>query len=791
MLKHFNRYFKFSFYMVLITLILSSCGNIQNKGIKKRGSEKIKFMALPFEIENVKLLEGVFSNATNLNKKILLNYEPDRFLAKFRIEAGLEPKAEHYHGWEDNTIAGHSLGHYLTAIVLMYQTTGDTEFLNRVNYIFDDLYECQQADSDGYFGAFSNGKRILEEEVAKGDIRSQGFDLNGIWVPFYTQHKLMDGLLHAYQYCGNEKALEINVKFADWLAGIVKDLDKNQIEKMLRCEYGGINETLAELFNFTKDEKYIQLSRVFQDTLVVEKIIKGKDVLSGKHANTNIPKFVGLARRYELTGDSSDYNGAINFWNMMVNHHSYVTGGNGNHEYLGDADKLNDELSNNTTETCNVYNMLKLSGHLFSWSADPLVLEYYERALFNHILSSQHPETGHVIYNLSLDMGGNKVYQDPEFFTCCVGTGMENHSKYGKNIYYHSNDELYVGQFIASELNWEEKGIQLRQTTHFPEEEKSQIEILNDKPVRFKLKIRYPKWCTKGMSIKVNGEDYSISETPGTFVTINRKWKKGDKVNISFPFDLRLETMPDNPNRIAIFKGPVLLAGILGPVPNEEASKSMYVPVLMTKDKNPNNWLTPVEGKINTYKTKQVGLPRDIIFKPFYATHDLHYTVYLDTYNDKEWELFQVEYEKEQKLKKDLERKTIDLFRIGEMQPERNHNFKDEKTWVDEYKSKKYREADRGGWFSFEMNTNKKKEILLSVEYWGGFNGSKTFDILVEGEIIATENVSEINMGKFVDVNYDIPQKLIEHKEKIKVEFMPHEGHRAGPVFTVRTIIKE
>jgi len=439
--------FKQTLTVILATIIavpVFSIATMEEKDIKKKRMDVVDYKVLPFPIEDVKLLDGLFKRATDLNIKSLLAYEPDRFLAKFRSEAGLKPKAESYHGWEDNTIAGHSLGHYLTAIVLMYQTTGDPEFLRRVNYIVDELYECQQADKDGYLGAFPDGKKILEEQVAKGDIRSQGFNLNGIWVPFYTEHKVMDGLFHAYKYCGNQKALEINVRFADWLETVVKDLNDEQIQKMLKCEYGGINESLAELYACTGNEKYLKLSRVFHDKLVLDSMANEVDNLSGKHANTQIPKLVGLARRYELTGSQSDRKAAEFFWNTVVNHHSYVTGGNCNHEYFGAADSLNDQLSDETTETCNVYNMLKLSEHLFEWEASPKVADYYERALFNHILSSQHPEDGRVIYNLSLDMGGAKVYQDHQWFTCCVGTGSETHSKFRKNIFFtlHANDIL-------------------------------------------------------------------------------------------------------------------------------------------------------------------------------------------------------------------------------------------------------------------------------------------------------------------------------------------------------------
>ena len=784
---------RYKYYMLtgIALFLLTSfhpCSTASQPEVQGKGAEVISFRVLPFDIKDVKLLPGPFLHATEINSNILLNYEPDRFLAKFRLEAGLEPKAEHYHGWEDNTIAGHSLGHYLTAICLMYQTTGEEEFRKRALYITDELNLCQEADGDGYIGAFPNGKKILEEEVAKGDIRAQGFDLNGIWVPYYTQHKVMNGLFHVYSTFGYEKALEINKKFADWLYTVVSGLTDEQVQTMLGCEHGGINESLAELYGYTGDEKYLELSKIFHHRAIIDPITAGEDILAGKHANTQIPKFVGLARRYELTGNESDRTGAVNFWNMMVHHHTYVTGGNGNHEYLGKPDKLNNELSDNTTESCNVYNMLKLSEHLFEWSANPEVMDFYERALFNHIRSSQHPRSGHVIYNLSIDMGGFKVYQDPLWFTCCVGTGMENHSKYSKNIYYHNNKELYAVQFIASELTWKEKGVKITQHTLFPEGEDITYQFDVEEPVRFDFKIRYPHWASNGIMISVNGEDQKVDQEPESFVTVSREWKTGDRVEVNIPFTLRIETMPDNPSRIAIFNGPVVLAADLGPVPDPNSTDPLYVPVLMTKDPDPSHWLIPVEGKFNSFVTSEIAYPRQVELNPFYRTHDRHYTIFWDTYTDEEWKAFQEEYALEQERKKELKERTIDLFRIGEMQPERDHRFKDKKSWVVEYRSRKARTADRGGWFSFEMDVRSDSPVSLSVEYWGGFSGSKTFDILVEGQKIATEDISNKAPGKFIDVTYEIPEELLSGKEKIEVKFLPHEGHRAGPVFTVRTI---
>lgn len=774
--------------ILFLLSLLPGCSRPGESAVREKKAEVIEFQAIPFEITEVRLLDGSFLHATELNEVILLHYEPDRFLAKFRTEAGLEARAEHYHGWEDATIAGHSLGHYLTAISLMYQSTGNQEFRDRALYITDELSLCQEADGEGYIGAFPDGKRILEEEVATGNIRAQGFDLNGIWVPYYTQHKVMNGLFHVYRTFGYKKALEVNIAFADWLYTIVKDLSEEQVQEMLRCEHGGINESLAELYACTGNQKYLELSRVFHHKAILDPIARGEDILAGKHSNTQIPKFIGLARRYELTGDEADRKGAINFWDMMVHHHSYVTGGNGNHEYLNEPDQLNFHLSDNTTESCNVYNMLKLSEHVFQWSADPEVMDFYERALFNHIRSSQHPHTGHVVYNLSLDMGGFKVYQDPEDFTCCIGTGMENHSKYSRNIYYHKQDELYAVQFIASELSWKDRGVKVIQQTDYPEGESMLFSFETERPVRFGFNIRYPGWAARGIRILVNGRELAMDQEAGSFVRIERKWKTGDRVEVTIPFFLRLESMPDNQDRVAIFNGPVVLSGDLGPVPDPEATDPLYVPVLMTEDRDPTHWLLPVDGRFNHFSTTAVAYPRAVELIPFYREHDRHYTIFWDTFSDEQWQAHQEAYAEEVKRKAELEQRTIDLFRIGEMQPERDHRFREQKTWVEEYRQRKARTADRGGWFSFEMKVKGEDPVSLSVEYWGGFTGSKTFDILVEGRPIARENISNKAPGRFIDIAYDIPPDLIAGKDRIEVKFVPLEGHRAGPVFTVRTI---
>jgi DUF1680 family protein len=754
-------------------------------GNKDGGRKKV----IPFALTDVTLLDGPFKKATELNRQVLLNYEPDRFLAKFRIEAGLKPKAIHYEGWESETLAGHSLGHYLSACALMYQTTNDQRFLEKVKYIVDELEACQLADGNGYIGAIPHGKNIFEEEIAKSDIRSQGFDLNGIWAPYYTHHKVMAGLRDAYHLCGVEKALRIESKFADWLYTIVENLSDEQIQTMLECEHGGINEVLAELYVDTNNEKYLTLSRVFHHKAILDSLAAGIDILPNKHGNTQIPKLIGLARRYEISGDISDKKAAEYFWERVVYHHSYVTGGHGNHEYFGQPDQLRNRLSNETTETCNVYNMLKLSRHLFEWNPRADVSDYYERALFNQILSSQNPGDGRVIYHLTLEMGGYKNYEDPFGFTCCVGTGMENHSKYGGNIYFKNDDELYVTQFIASVVNWKEMGVTLEQLTGYPKEQGTILKIECEYPKKFTLYIRYPYWAEKGMTVSVNGEEEKVEQQSCSFVSLNREWRNGDHVDVKFPFNLRLESMPDDTNRVAVMYGPLVMAGDLGPVDDPGAGNPDFVPVLLTELRDPDAWLIPIENEVKRFKLVDgIGNPRGFTLLPFYEIHDRRYSVYWDMFNEEGWKKYQLEYTASLKRQKELEDKTFDFFQPGKMQPERDHNFKGEGIRVVDFKHRKARVVDRGGWLSYELKVDPDKAMSLVVNYWGGFTGSKTFDILVDGKQIATENISGKKDGEFINVQYEISPELTSNRNSITVMFSPHVGHRAGPFFGARTI---
>ena len=753
-----------------------------------RACEEKALNVRPFDLSNVRLLDGPFKHAQDLSGKSLLNYEPDRLLSNFRKRAGLEPKAEPYRGWESQGLMGHSLGHYLSSLSLMYASTGDEKYKERVDYIVDELEVIQKANRDGYAMCVPRGKELFKE-VSEGNITTQRFSLNGCWAPLYTLHKEMSGLRDAYRICSNKKALEVEAKLADWLNTIIDDLNDVQMQKVMFCEHGGIAESLADLSADTGDNKYMQMAKKFHHKEMMDPMIEQRDILPGYHGNTQIPKFIAMARIYELTGDAKYKTGAEFSWDRVANHHSYVTGGHGFGEYFGEPDELNDRLGTNTTETCNVYNMLKLTGHLFCWQPRANVGDFYERALYNHILSSQHPGDGRVIYNLTLEMGGFKHYQNPNSFTCCVGTGMENHSQYGNSIYYHNDKELYVNLFIASELDWKEKGLKVTQNTNYPDDDKTKLTFSCKNPVELAVYIRYPYWAQKGAEVKINGKAQEVTSKPSSFIKLSRTWKDGDVIDISLPMSLRLETMPDNPKRVAVMYGPLVLAGELGPERDPNARELMYVPVLLTSDKPVEQWVKPVSDKPNTFKLTNVGRPRDAELYPFHNMHEKRYTIYWDIFTEEEWAKRQKEYERIQQEKLELEAITVDFVKTGEQQPEIDHNFQYEKSWVREGRGLKWRYAAEGGWFSYDLKGIDDVPLILRVTYGGG-RRETVFDILIDGEKFAERKVERGRRRGPSDVDYKLPEELIKGKDKITVKFAARPEESTGGVFGVR-VLKE
>ncbi|HEX6846639.1 MAG TPA: beta-L-arabinofuranosidase domain-containing protein [Chitinophagaceae bacterium] len=750
--------------------------------------------AYAFNLKEVKLLNSPFKHAMDLDSAYLLSLKPDRLLHRFHLFAGLPTKDSIYRGWESDGLSGHTLGHYLSAASMMYVATGNVEFKDRINYIVDELGKCQQARKTGYVGAIPKEDSIFGK-VAKGEIRSSGFDLNGGWSPWYTVHKVMAGLCDAYLYCDNKKALEIVVGMADWTYNTVNHLEDSTRLKMLNCEYGGMNDVLANIYAFTGNKKYLDLSYKFYDEFVMGQLAKKIDPLPGKHSNTNVPKAIGSARQYQLTGNERDKTIASFFWESMVKHHSYVIGGNSNYEYCGGRDSLSERLSDATCETCNTYNMLKLTRHLFALNPSGELMDYYERALYNHILASQRPTDGMMTYFVPLRMGSKKEFSRPfTTFTCCVGSGIENHSKYAEQIYSHGDHgELFVNLFIPSVVNWKEQGIVLTQETNFPEANSSTFVFSGETSRTFTLLIRKPFWSTGRTRFFMNGrENQNIRSYDGKFefdridgyIPLRVTMKTNDRLEMRFTMGLYTEAMPDNPNRIAFKYGPVVLAGLLG---NEMPDPVYGTPVLLTDNKEVNDWLKPASQSLE-FEMKGVGKPFDVKLIPFYKTYDQYYSVYWDYFTNADWAARQSEYEAEKKRAKEIEEKTIDNFRIGEMQPERDHNLKaGERSYVSDALGRKGREARRDSYFSFELKTNNATLCNLLLTYIGDDKDRK-FDILVDGIKIATEEWKGGKTGKFYDTEYEIPEDMLKGKEKITVRIEANYGKTAGRVFGARLI---
>jgi DUF1680 family protein len=792
-----------AFVLQLTALLLTGMSLIAQSYVPEYANKKEKVtpvmavQATPFDIHDVRLLDGPFKEAMEADARYLLVIEPDRLLSEFRTHAALPSRAPKYGGWESSGLAGHTLGHYLSACSMEYASTGDTVFRNRVAYIVDELWACQQArqktpppgliSMTGYIGAIPR-EDSLWSEVAAGKIRSHGFDLNGAWSPWYTVHKVMAGLLDAWLYCDNARALEIEKQMAAWTATIVGHLPDSTLQKMLGCEYGGMNDVLANTYALTGEKKWLELSYRFHDKRILDSLSLGFDDLAGKHSNTQIPKIVGCARRYELTADKRDSAIATAFWEIIVNDHTYATGGNSDYEYLGKARMLNDELTDNTTETCNTYNMLKLTRHLFAWHPSARLMDYYERALYNHILASQEHATGMTTYFVPLRMGGHKEYSDSfNTFTCCVGSGMENHVKYGETIYSRGSDgSLYVNLFISSRLTWKERSVSIEQQTSLPAADNTTLVFTTPHPTTFTLRIRKPHWSGEARLL-ING----VAQTPTTgtdgYLAIRRTWHNGDKLELQLPENFYTQAIPDNPNRIALFYGPILLAGELG---DKEPDPVKGIPVLVSASRDPNQWITRKSANPLVFQTTNTGQPGDLTLIPFNRTANEYYSVYWDYFTPATWTDQQDKYATQRRKEQELEDHTIDRLRLGEMQPERDHSFTGEGMQTGEGHGKKWRSTDDGGYFTFQMKVDAATGNTLVCSYWGDDHRGRVFDIQVEGQTIATQNLGTFKQSKFYDISYPIPQELVRDKQTVTVKLVAHGPHAGvGPVSgTIRMV---
>jgi DUF1680 family protein len=481
-------------------------------------------VARPLPLTAVRLTGGPLKQAQDLNAKYLLELQPDRMLAYYRQRAGLEAKAEPYNGWDGDgrNLTGHIAGHYLSAVSLMWAATGDARFKERADYSVSELKIVQDKHGDGYLGAIAKGRETFNE-VTSGNIRSSGFDLNGQWAPWYTLHKTFAGLRDAYRYTGNKTALDVEIRFAAWAEGILLKLDDAQTQRMLNTEFGGMNEILADLYADTGDKRWLDLSYRFEHQAVLDPLKRQEDRLAGLHGNTNIPKLIGSADRYAYTGDKTDGTAARFFWDRVVNHHTFATGGHGKDEYFREPDKLSRIVDGRTAESCNVYNMLKLTRRLFALGPDEDYAEFHERALFNHVLGSMDPNDGATCYMVPVGRGVRREYQNmSRSFTCCVGSGMESHALHGDGIYYESGDRLWVNLYAPSTAEWAAAGVRVEAATTFPEGEDASLKLTVQSPKAFTLALRRPSWAGNGFAVTVNGESVKDVSNPGSYVELKR-----------------------------------------------------------------------------------------------------------------------------------------------------------------------------------------------------------------------------------------------------------------------------
>jgi DUF1680 family protein len=789
--------------ITLLLLVFLTCNNIQAQD---------QLYPNEFPLKDVTLLDGPFKHARDLNIKTLLEYDVDRLIAPFRKEAGLPAKASLFPNWEG--LDGHIGGHYLTAMAMNYAATGNAECKKLMDYMLAELKACQEANdknnSDwgkGYIGGVPNSK-VIWSTLQKGDFKAY----RAAWVPWYNVHKLYAGLRDAWIYTGSNEARSLFLKFCDWGINITSALSDTQMQSMLDTEQGGMNEIYADAYQMTGDEKYLIAAKRFSHRMLLDAMAADIDNLDNKHANTQVPKVVGFQRIAELSHENNYTEAASFFWETVTGKRSLAFGGNSRREFFPSAASCIDFVNDvEGPESCNSYNMLKLTEDLFRIKPMAKYADYYERTLYNHILSTQHPEHGGYVYFTPARPRSYKVYSAPnEGMWCCVGSGMENHGKYNQFIYTHKKDSLYLNLFIASELNWQEKGIKIKQETVFPDEEQTKLTV-TDGTGRFCLMIRYPSWVSDGsLKLFVNGKSVSYKSHPSSYIAVNRLWKTGDKVQILLPMHNTVERLPNVPSYIAIMHGPILLGaktgtedlkGLIaddsrwGHIPGGQKLPVDKAPVLIEDNiSRITEKLVPVKGKPLNFTAPGMKMinPVDVVFEPFYKIHDSRYMMYWMSLTNTQSKVFLDSLAVIEKAKLELHNRTVDFVAPGEQQPEADHAIQKLNSNTGNNQDEFWRDARNEGYFSYEMATNKESDLILMVQYWGADRGNRKFDIYIDDEKLFSENnTGRWNQNKFQIVEYPIPESMLKGKNLIRVKFQALPSNTVGSVYYIRLIRKK
>lgn len=686
-----------------------------------------------FGISDVRLTRSAFKHAEDMDIQYLLALNPDRLLAPYLKGAGLTPKADNYTNWENTGLDGHIGGHYLSALSFMYAATGNEEIGRRLDYVLSELKRCQDTAGDGYLCGVPDGRKMWKE-IEQGNVRAATFGLNDRWVPLYNIHKIYAGLRDAYLVAHREEAKDMLVKLTDWMERTTANLTDAQMQDMLRSEHGGLNETFADVAAITGDKRYLTLAHRFSHDIILNPLLKQEDKLTGIHANTQIPKVIGFKRIADIEKNDDWSKAADFFWHTVVNNRSITIGGNSVYEHFHPADNFEPmRTSEQGPETCNTYNMLRLTKMLYATSADAKYMDYYERALFNHILSTQDPVQGGFVYFTPMRSGHYRVYSQPQTsFWCCVGSGLENHARYGEMIYAHKgNDQLYVNLFIPSTLEWGD--INIEQSTSFPDEEGTSVIVTSKKGKnkKFTLNIRVPEWVNEGeLSLTINGKTEKVNIADG-YVKVNRSWKDGDKLHISMPMHLRAIDMPDNSHNYSFLYGPIVLASRMGTQRQDgmfaDDSRGGHIaqgprlplqnmPVVVGSTDDILSHITKTDGKMEfTLKGVSPENYEGMKLEPFYRIHESRYMVYWPVLSASEVAKRQEEVARQESIAQALEARTADKVTCGEQQPESDHFVKMEWSETGNDGGVQWRETRQ--WFSYRMKTNGRKVTAVRIAF--------------------------------------------------------------------------
>ena len=761
-----------------------------------------------FPLGDVKLLDGPLQKARDLNVQTLLQYDCDRLLAPYRTQAGLEPRKKAYPNWDG--LDGHVGGHYLAAMA-MNAATGNDECRRRMEYMLAELQECADANvknhpdwGKGYVGGMPDSENIWSN-FKKGDFRVY----SRAWAPFYNIHKMYAGLRDAWLYCGNELAKTLFLGFCDWAIDLTAGLTDAQMEQMMGNEHGGMNEVLVDAYAITGDAKYLTVARRFSHRMLLDPMSQRVDRLDNLHANTQVPKAVGFARIAELCGDETFNDAAEFFWDVVTGERSLAFGGNSRREHFPSREACTDFINDiDGPESCNTFNMLRLTEHLHRRNPDARYADYYELATFNHILSTQHPEHGGYVYFTPARPRHYRNYSAPnEAMWCCVGTGMENHGKYGQFIYTHKGNALFVNLFVSSELNWREKGVTLRQETGFPYGETSRITVTGGKGT-FPVLVRYPGWVKPGeFSVRVNGKPVEVITGPGSYVSIDRKWKKGDVIDINFPMHSSVKYLPNVPQYVALMHGPILLGMKTGTedlahLIADDSRFGQYAsgaklpldgaPILIDDhiDRVVDH-LKPISGKPLHY-TLDIKMENPIRneIQPFFEIHDARYMMYWLTLSEQGYKDYLEGLARAEKERQELEARTVDKVQPGEQQPETDHKMETDGSFTGNTNDVFFRDARNGRFFSYLMKTDGRTDLSLRLQFWGvGEWKTHEFDIFVDDALLASVNNTGTNrISEFKYETFPSPASLLEGKDQVRVKFVAKPGKQVGEIYGVRLV---